>query len=70
MEWLIKIFNKLFRRNDLKLIEEPKEDIKNVESFSNSKNDFIFNIKRTADLERDDGNGYKIIPYMRMKDMI
>ena len=51
----------------VKLIEEPK----NIESKNQeNKNDFVVKIKQTADLERNDGNGYKIIKRIKLKDMV
>ena len=66
MKWFIKIIKRLFKKNEIKLIEESKS----VKDFKNSQNNFVFNLKRNADLERDDGNGYKIIPHINLKDMI
>ena len=32
--------------------------------------DFFINLRRQAELEIDDGNGYKIIPNISLKDMV
>ncbi len=66
MGWLKRLFQKLFKKNEIKFIEESK----NIKDLEGSHSDFIFNLKRSANLERDDGNGYKIIPYIKLKDMI
>jgi len=67
MKWLKKLIRKLFGIKKVKLIEEPKViDYKQ----ENARNNFVATIKQTADLERDDRNGYKIIKRMKLKDMI
>lgn len=66
MKWIKRLLQKLFKKNQTKLIAEPK----NIKQLDNTRNDFVFNLIRSADLERDDGNGYKIIPNTRLKDMI
>lgn len=64
MEWIINLIKKIFKKNKIKLIEAPKEEIKK------EKADFLLEIKRTADLERNDQNGYKIIKKYSLKDMV
>lgn len=64
MKWLKKIIRKLFKKNEIKLIEQPKEYI------NECRNNFKLQLKKEADLERNDENGYKIIPDMNLKDMI
>jgi len=64
MKWLKKIIRKLFKKNEIKLIEQPKEYIKEC------RNNFKLQLKKEADLEKNDENGYKIIPDMNLKDMI
>ena len=51
----------------MKLLEAPT-----VESYKQEKNrnDFVVTLKQIADLDRDDGNGYKIIQNVNLKDMI
>ena len=66
MKWIKRIIEKLFRKNKVILIEAPKQ-IDNTEEL---KNNFKVMIKQTADLERDDGNGYKIAPKIRLEDMV
>jgi len=63
MKWLKKIIQKLFKKEEIKLIEEHKE-------LSNARKDFRLHLIQTADLERDEGNGYKIIPPMKLKEML
>ena len=64
MKWLKKIIRKLFKKNEIKLIEQPNEYINEF------RNNFKLQLKKEADLERNDENGYKIIPDMNLKDMI
>ena len=45
------------------------DESKNI-SKSKDKNDFFTYIKSTADLEQNDGNGYRIKKYKDIKDMI
>ncbi len=66
MEWLIKIIQKLFKKDKIKLIEEPK----NIQKTKEQRNDFILDLVQNADSERDDRNGYKIIPNIQLKDML
>ncbi len=66
MEWLRKIIQKLFRKNDVKLIEAPKK----INTTENIKKDFLRDLRQQANSECDDGNGYKIIPILKLKDMI
>lgn len=67
MDWLKEIFKRIFFRNKIKLLEEPKVV---TEDFESKDNNFFINLRRQADLEIDDGNGYKIIPNMKLKDMV
>lgn len=66
MEWLRKIIQKLFRKNDVKLIETPKK----INTTENIKKDFLRDLRQQANSECDDGNGYKIAPILKLKDMI
>lgn len=66
MEWIKKLIKKIFKRNQIKLIEAPKV----VDNKENARNNFIVMLKQTADLERDDRNGYKIAPNLKLKDMV
>ncbi len=66
MEWLRKIIQKLFRKNDVKLIETPKK----INTTENIKKDFLRDLRQQANSECDDGNGYKITPILKLKDMI
>lgn len=65
MEWLKRIIQKLFKKNEIKLIEKPK----NIEKPKQARSNFILELKQNADVERDDRNGYKIIPNIRLGDM-
>lgn len=60
---LIKIIKKLFKKNTPLLIEESKNN-------NEKNNSFIINLKNQADLEINEGNGYRIIKNLRFKDMI
>lgn len=66
MELLKRIFQKLFKKNEIKLIDKPK----NIEKSEVTRNDFILSLRQDADLERDDRNGYRIIPNIKLKDMV
>lgn len=66
MNWLKELIERLFFRNKTKLLEAPKI-VQNVE---NNRNNFIIDLKRQADVEQDDGNGYKIIQNIRLEDMV
>lgn len=66
MEWLKKIIRKLLKKDTIKLIEEPK----NTKKLENSRADFVLGLVQNADLERNDGNGYKINSNFRLGDMI
>ena len=66
MIWLRKILEKIFLKNKRKLLEEPK-----VSSLlKDNKNDFLLDLKKQAEVEQDEGNGYKIIRNIRLKDMV
>lgn len=66
MNWIKELIERLFFRNKIKMIEAPKmfNDIKD------NRNEFIVALKRQADVEQDDRNGYKIIPNLRLEDMV
>lgn len=65
MEWIINLIKTIFKKNKRKLIEAPKKEIK-----KEAKADFLIEIKRTANLEQNDQNGYKIIKKYSLKDMV
>ena len=65
MKWLLNLIKKIFVKKNIKLIEEAK----NIDC-KNNRDDFRIKIGQTADLGRDDGNGYKIIKKIKLKDMI
>lgn len=67
MEWLMHLIKRIFNKREIKLIEAPKPIIHEKE---NEQNDFVIMLKQTADLERDDRNGYKIIKNLKLKDMV
>ena len=66
MEWFKRLIELLFNKNKTKLIEAPQT----INVRTNGKDTFIMNLRQQADLECDDGNGYKIIPHIRLKDMV
>ncbi len=66
MEWLKKLIRKLLKKDEIKLIEMPKEK----ETIKAVGNNFKLKLKQSADPERDDRNGYKIIKNIRLRDMI
>ena len=63
MEWLKRIIRRLLKKDTIKLIEEPKK-------IKNSRADFVLGLVQNADLERNNGNGYKINSNIRLGDMI
>lgn len=65
MKWLIDLIKNIFKKDKIKLIEEPKIN-NNIEN----RNDFKIILKQNTDLECDNRNGYKIIPKLRLKDMV
>ena len=69
MEWIINLIKTIFKKNKRKLIEAPKKEIKK-EAKAKAKADFLIEIKRTANLEQNDQNGYKIIKKYSLKDMV
>lgn len=66
MNWIKKLIERLFFKNKIKMIEAPKI----FNNIQNNRNEFIFFIKRQADIEQDDGNGYRIIQNLRLEDMV
>jgi len=66
MKWLRQLIEKIFCRNKIKLLSEPKQSI----NTKNVVNEFFIDIKRKAEVEQDDGNGYKIIQNIRLEDMV
>lgn len=66
MNWIKELIEKLFFRNKIKMLEAPKI----VDNIENNRNEFIMDLKRQSDVEQDDGNGYKIIPNLRLEDMV
>lgn len=66
MNWLKKIINKFFKQDNIKLIEAPSGSRKT----RNSREDFILGLIQNADLERNDGNGYKINSNIKLREMI
>lgn len=66
MNWIKKLIERLFFKNKIKMIEAPKI----FNNIQNNRNEFIFSIKRQADIEQDDGNGYRIIQNLRLEDMV
>lgn len=66
IKWIENIIKKIFKKNELKLIEIPN----NADALKDTRKDFILNLRKSADLERDDGNGYKIVKTMKLEDMV
>ena len=65
MNWLKKLINKILKKNKTKLLETSQ-------IFENEKQDngFGMDLKRLANPEIDDGNGYKINRKLKLKEMI
>jgi len=66
MNWIKELIKRLFSKNKIKLLEQPKM----VKNTWDIRNDFIIDLKKSAEIEQDDGNGYKIIQNIRLKDMV
>lgn len=66
MNWIKRILNKFLKKDNIKLIEEPRKS----KEIKNSREDFALSLVQNADLERNDGNGYKINSNVSLKDMI
>ena len=66
MEWFKRIIRKLLKKDTMKLIEAPT----NIKKLENSRTNFVLGLVQNADLERNDGNGYKINSNIRLGDMI
>lgn len=65
MNWIIEIIKKLFKRNNVKLIEASRDD--NI--IVDTRNDFIIKLKKEADPQMDDGDGYNIQPILNLEEM-
>lgn len=66
MNWIKRILNKFLKKDNIKLIEEPRKS----KEIKNSREDFVLSLVQNADLERNDGNGYKINSNVSLKDII
>jgi hypothetical protein len=66
MELLKKVFKKIFKISEIKVIESPKI----INDLQYTKNDFMIDLKQQSNLEYDNRNGYKIIPNLKLKDMV
>ncbi len=66
MEWLKRIIKRLLKKDTIKLIEEPKH----IKRWEDPRENFLLSLVQNADLERNDGNGYKINSNVRLRDMI
>ena len=66
MNWIKRILNKFLKKDNIKLIEEPRKS----KEIKNSREDFVLSLVQNADVERNDGNGYKINSNVSLKDMI
>lgn len=66
MNWIRELIEKLFFRNKIKMLQEPKI----FDNIEQDRNEFVMELKRQADTEQDDGNGYKIISNLRLEDMV
>ena len=63
MNWIKRILNKFLKKDNIKLIEEPRKS----KEIKNSREDFALSLVQNADLERNDGNGYKINSNVSLK---
>lgn len=66
IRWFKRIINNLFFRNKVKMLKAPKV----FNAIQDDRNDFIVSLKKQADIEQDDGNGYRIIKNLRLEDMV
>ena len=67
-KWIKNFLEKLLNKN-IKMIEAPIANP--IQSTKPEKEDqFLLNLKRHANSEACDGNGYNIIPKIKLKDML
>lgn len=66
MEWLKKIIRKIFKKDNSKLLEPPKS----INYAEEKRNEFVINLKKQVEVEKDDGNGYKIIQNISLENMV
>lgn len=66
MEWLKKIIRKIFKKDNAKLLESPKS----INYAEEKRNEFVINLKKQVEVEKDDGNGYKIIQNISLENMV
>lgn len=66
MEWLKKIIRKIFKKDNAKLLEPPKS----INYAEEKRNEFVINLKKQVEVEKDDGNGYKIIQNISLENMV
>ncbi len=66
-----KLFNRIFKVKLLAPAEEKQEESKNnTNSMFNKKEDFLYKLKRDANIEVDDGNGQGIKKLKRIEELV
>ncbi len=66
-EFFKKLYNKIFRKNQLNSPNE-QETMNNIEN--NKREDFYYDLKKAANPEICDGNGYGIKKIKNIKELI
>ena len=64
MNWLKALIRRLLKKNNIKLLDFSKDLEKD------NKAEFKIMLKQRANIEADDGNGYRIKPNIKLKDRI
>ena len=65
MKWLINLINKLFKKNDIKMLNEPVDLKKN-----NNRNNFRVSLWKEAHIDACDGNGYQIYETKKLEELL
>lgn len=68
MDWLKKIMKKLFKKDIIKTIDVSNNKIEKSNNIDSANNDFNVELWKSANIEANDGNGYKIKPSIKLKD--
>lgn len=66
MKWLINLFNKIFKKSNVKMLNEPI----NVKSNNDYKNDFKVELWKKAHIDACDGNGYQIYEIKKLEELL
>lgn len=69
MKWLKSFFKKIFSKSKSNYLPEPQHQ-QQLSDLNSQKQNFIVQLKSITDFERDDRNGYRIKPNLKLKDMV